>query len=195
MIAGCPWRGAQLRRESPFDLIHALTFGADLLHPIGGTHPALAGNMTRIDLAGALEGGEGLIEETVPTIDQAEVIEEHIVIGSGFLGGFELFGGPGPVAALKRRTEHEVELADEILREIVLRNARVVLSFQLRFRKDGGRPGAAGTNRLEDQPNGNDLEALDAPIGVMREKERIGVGVKLERGQIGLANALQDQVD
>ena len=85
MIDGGPWSGAQVWRESPFDLCQPLNFGADLIHPIRGTHPVLTGNMTRIDLAGALEGGEGLGEETVATIDQAEVVEEHVVVGSCLL--------------------------------------------------------------------------------------------------------------
>ena len=86
-------------------------------------------------------------------------------------------------------------MPDQVLRQVVLRDPRVVLARERGQRDHRSGRGHAASPGLEGEPHGNHVELRQGPVRVVREEDGIGVGVEAQRRQVGLPHALEDQVD
>ena len=76
-------------QAAPQGLLHALQaldLRSHFADTFRGADMARAREMPGVDLLRTLEGGECFVEEAVPAVDEAEIVEEDIVVGRRSLG-------------------------------------------------------------------------------------------------------------
>ena len=131
----------------------------------------------------------------VAGVDQAQVVEQDVVVRRRGGGGAELALGGGRIGRLGIEAEHVVELTDEIARQVVLGHTRVVLACE----RGRGERAALGRDATaydpEGEPRGDDRELGEIPVGVVGEVEPVRIGIEVERRAGRLADALRDEIE
>src|SRR5215470_6366167 len=87
----------RIRRQRTLQRCDARAFCAHLSEAISSQRAAAAGDVARVDRLRALKGGERVVEQAVALVDQAEVVEEHVVVGRRCGGERELLTRSPPV--------------------------------------------------------------------------------------------------
>src|SRR5205814_8362747 len=83
---------------------------------------------------------------------------------------------------------------DKVLGQVVLRDARVLLSRQPERADRGYRRRRPGAHDAKGEARGDRLESGHPPVRVVREEERVPVRVEVESRDLA-SDALKDQVD